>query len=61
MKNYFSPLSSIILVIMITGNLFLFTAIQNESKKQSYRQKIKEYMDRAEKIKETVEQQKEGI
>ena len=39
---------------------FCSSAVTDEAKRKHYRQKISEYMDRAEKIKQHVKQEKEG-
>lgn len=40
--------------------IFFIVEIKEEDKKQHYRKKISEYMDRAEKIKDTIKKEKDG-
>ena len=41
--------------------MFVLTGVTDGSKKTKYRDKIKDFLDRAEKLKDHIEQEKEGI
>ena len=48
------------MVIVVFFCFFCSSAVTDEAKRKHYRQKISDYMDRAEKIKQHVDQEKES-